>query len=132
MSLVNYIEKRRLEKEKELKKKIRAERIKNVTKVVAGLGVGASLGILFAPKSGKETREDIAKAAKDGVNYVTENVTEAAKVVKEKAMEIKEAVSDKVDAFNNRNMTEIVPETIDEVIENVEEIKSKVEEKIEK
>lgn len=127
MSLTNYIEKRRLEKEREMRKKIRTERIKTVAKVATGLGVGASLGILFAPKSGKETREDIAKAAKDGANYVAENVTEAAKVVKEKAMEIKEVVSDKVDAFNSRNMTEIVPETIDEAIESVEEIKSKVE-----
>ncbi|MEI9967479.1 MAG: YtxH domain-containing protein [Terracidiphilus sp.] len=27
---------------------------------LAGLGVGALVGILYAPKSGKETREDIA------------------------------------------------------------------------
>ena len=29
---------------------------------LAGLGVGALVGILYAPKSGRETREDIAQA----------------------------------------------------------------------
>ena len=30
-------------------------------KLLAGLGIGAGLGILFAPKSGNETREDLKK-----------------------------------------------------------------------
>ena len=30
-----------------------------IGKFLAGAAVGAGLGILFAPKSGKETREDI-------------------------------------------------------------------------
>ena len=30
---------------------------------LAGLGIGALVGVLYAPKSGKETREDIAAAA---------------------------------------------------------------------
>jgi len=37
---------------------------------VAGLGLGALVGILYAPKSGRETREDIASSAKDGAEYV--------------------------------------------------------------
>ena len=28
-------------------------------KLLAGIGIGAGLGILFAPKSGKETRTDL-------------------------------------------------------------------------
>jgi gas vesicle protein len=35
-----------------------------------GLGVGAGIGILLAPKSGDETRKDIAGAVKDGANQV--------------------------------------------------------------
>ncbi len=32
---------------------------------LAGLGVGALVGVLYAPKSGKETREDIVQGALD-------------------------------------------------------------------
>jgi gas vesicle protein len=35
-----------------------------------GLGVGAGLGVLFAPKSGEETREEIADAVKDGADEI--------------------------------------------------------------
>jgi len=37
---------------------------------LAGLGVGALIGILYAPKSGRETREDIAQGARDGTEYL--------------------------------------------------------------
>lgn len=37
---------------------------------LAGLGVGALVGILYAPKSGRETREDIVSTAKDGTEYL--------------------------------------------------------------
>ena len=32
---------------------------------LAGLGIGALVGVLYAPKSGKETRDDLAAAALD-------------------------------------------------------------------
>lgn len=35
-----------------------------------GLGVGAGLGVLLAPKSGEETRDDIVGAVNDGVDGV--------------------------------------------------------------
>ena len=38
--------------------------------LLAGLGVGALLGILFAPKSGRDTREDIAQGAREGTEYL--------------------------------------------------------------
>jgi gas vesicle protein len=37
---------------------------------IAGLGLGALLGVLYAPKSGRETREDLLSTAKDGTEYV--------------------------------------------------------------
>jgi gas vesicle protein len=37
---------------------------------VAGLSLGALLGILYAPKSGRETREELAQNARDGQEYL--------------------------------------------------------------
>lgn len=110
MSLAKYIEQRRIEKEREVRRKIRKEKAVSAAKVAAGAAIGAGIGILFAPKSGKETREDIVKATKDGVEYVSENVNNAVKVVAEKAKEVREAVEEKYEDFSNRHMTEITPE----------------------
>ena len=45
---------------------------------VAGLGLGALVGILYAPKSGRETREDLVASAKDGTEYVKVRAREVA------------------------------------------------------
>lgn len=37
---------------------------------LAGLGIGAAAGVLFAPKSGRETRKAIATGVDDGREYV--------------------------------------------------------------
>ena len=37
---------------------------------VAGLSLGALLGVLFAPKSGKETREELAQRTGEGRDYL--------------------------------------------------------------
>jgi gas vesicle protein len=37
---------------------------------LAGLGVGALVGILYAPKSGRETRESLASGAREGTEYL--------------------------------------------------------------
>ncbi len=38
--------------------------------LLTGLGLGIGLGVLFAPQSGKETREDLKKRLDDFVNYL--------------------------------------------------------------
>lgn len=43
----------------------------NLAFFLAGLGVGAALALLFAPKSGEETREYLAQKAGEGRDYVT-------------------------------------------------------------
>jgi gas vesicle protein len=37
---------------------------------VAGLGLGALLGVLYAPKSGAETRAELVAGARDGQEYI--------------------------------------------------------------
>src|SRR5580700_7901925 len=43
---------------------------------LVGLGIGALLGILFAPKSGEETREFLAQKADDGRAYAQRKARE--------------------------------------------------------
>jgi gas vesicle protein len=49
--------------------------------LVAGLGIGALVGILYAPKSGRETREDIARGAREGSEYLSTHAKRAAEHV---------------------------------------------------
>ncbi len=53
---------------------------------MVGLGVGALLGILFAPKSGEETREYLSKKAEEGKEYA-----------QRKARELKERADDLIE-----------------------------------
>ena len=64
---------------------------------LAGLGVGALVGILYAPKSGKETREDIANGAREGTEYLRARTREAAENVSAMVDKGKEHVSAFVD-----------------------------------
>ncbi len=43
---------------------------------LAGLGLGAALGVLYAPKSGRETREAILNAANEGRDLVRDRARE--------------------------------------------------------
>lgn len=125
MGLFDLIEAKHRERE-------RKRKAVNAAKILAGVGVGAALGILFAPRSGKKTREDIANAAKDGLDFVSENVNSAVKVIKDKSAELKEAVVEKYEEISNKNITEVVSENIEKLEEKIEDAKEKVKEKTEK
>ena len=43
---------------------------------LAGAGIGAVLALLFAPKSGRETREMLARTATDSRDFLTNKVSE--------------------------------------------------------
>jgi gas vesicle protein len=53
---------------------------------LVGLGIGALVGILFAPKSGEETREFLSKRADQGKEYA-----------QRKAQELRERADDLVE-----------------------------------
>jgi gas vesicle protein len=58
---------------------------------LAGLGIGAVLALLFAPKSGKETRDYIAQKAGEGRDFVktkTEELRQQAEDAVEKGKDM--------------------------------------------
>src|SRR5215472_7488475 len=47
-----------------------------VTYFLVGLGIGALVGVLFAPKSGEETREFLSQKADEGKEYAQRKARE--------------------------------------------------------
>jgi gas vesicle protein len=66
---------------------------------VAGAGIGAVLALLFAPKSGRETREILASAAADSKEFITSKVAEG----KQFATETGRKVTDDFSAFVDKS-----------------------------
>ncbi len=69
-----------------------------VSTLFLGVAVGALVGILFAPKSGEETRDDVAGAVNDGIDEVRTRATKAARSARRFANQARERVEDAVDA----------------------------------
>jgi gas vesicle protein len=57
-----------------------------------GLGVGIGIGMLFAPKSGQETRELIKNKAGEGTDFLKQRSTEAKQTASEWVDKGKEAL----------------------------------------
>lgn len=64
---------------------------------VAGLGVGALVGILYAPKSGRETREDLINGTREGAEYLRNRTRQAAEQMSDLVDKGKERAGDYVD-----------------------------------
>lgn len=76
-----------------------------------GAIAGATAGILLAPKSGEETREDLKKLAKEYQDKAMDLYTVAKKIVERKMRNLK-AAGEKLD--ENKYM-ELVTEVIEEI-----------------
>jgi gas vesicle protein len=63
-----------------------------------GLGVGAALGILFAPKSGEETREFLADGTRDAIDDVVATSRNFKKRARQAVTDAAERVMDATDA----------------------------------
>ena len=64
---------------------------------LAGISVGALVGILYAPKSGRETREDLAHGVCGGTEYLRARSKEAGDQLGALVDKGKEQMSDYVD-----------------------------------
>ena len=65
---------------------------------VIGLGVGALIGILFAPKSGEETREYLSGKAEEGKEYAQKKARELRERAEDLIERSKEIMSRQKDA----------------------------------
>jgi len=61
---------------------------------LGGLGIGAILALLFAPQSGKQTRDLIVQKAEEGKDYVTTKGREVIRQAEEFVEKGKEALSE--------------------------------------
>jgi gas vesicle protein len=77
----------------------------NIMYLLIGMGIGAALGVLFAPQSGEDTRDYLTQRAEEGRDYAQRRANElrdrANDLVergKQAAKQGKESVSAAVDA----------------------------------
>lgn len=64
---------------------------------LAGAGIGAVLALLFAPKSGKETREIIARTTAEGRDFISTKVSEGRQMVGDAKRRVTDDFSNFVD-----------------------------------
>jgi gas vesicle protein len=68
---------------------------------LVGLGIGALVGILFAPKSGEETREYLSSKADEGKEYAQRKAQELRERAEDLIERSKEIVARQKDALNS-------------------------------
>ena len=71
-----------------------------VTYFLVGLGVGALVGILFAPKSGEDTRDYLAKKADEGKDFAQKKARELRERADELIERSKEVAGRKRDSIS--------------------------------
>src|SRR5688500_6622260 len=110
-------------------------RTRPVKPILGGFLVGSVIGVatalLFAPRSGEETRAEIRDRAVDLRDRTTETVKDTVSQAKSKAYEIKDTVTDtvreKADELKQRGK-HVVNRKLDDVSEAAESGKQKVSE----
>ena len=68
---------------------------------LVGLGIGALVGILFAPKSGEETRDYLSSKADEGRDYAQKKARELRERAEDLLERSREVMSRQKDAFSS-------------------------------
>lgn len=68
---------------------------------LAGLGFGALMGVLYAPRSGRETREAILNSAQEGKEYIKNRSRDARETVGEWVDRSKDVINRQKDQFSS-------------------------------
>jgi gas vesicle protein len=75
-----------------------SKRGSTIAYLVAGLGIGAAVSILLAPKSGTETRQWIANKCLDGVDTANKSFRHTRRQVKDMMDQGQEKISEVIEA----------------------------------
>lgn len=68
-----------------------------MTFLALGLGIGAALALLFAPKSGEKTRAEIARSMEDGLERGGEATTSALKQLSKDFSDMRKSVEERLE-----------------------------------
>lgn len=100
--------------------------------IIGGL-IGAALGILYAPKSGRETREDIARKAEDLLDKAKKEYeisTAKSKLAYESAVkglqELQLSAKEKLEEAENK-VTEFAQQSAEAVLDNKNRLKKAID-----
>ena len=88
-------------------------------KFLAGVGLGAGLGMLFAPKSGEETRKELKNKLDEFVKAVKDIDI---KEVKEEFLNKVEEIKDELDDLDKEKVMKIAEEKADALKKKVNEL----------
>src|SRR5260221_10233085 len=72
--------------------------VRSLVWFLAGMGVGATVALLFAPQAGKDTRKMLSKAAERGRDYLEDqgkSVRDQATAVRDRAVDLGHDVRDR-------------------------------------
>jgi len=73
----------------------------NLMWFIAGLGFGALLGVLYAPRSGRETRHALRNTAQEGRDFIRERGKEAKDTVEQWVERGKEVIGRQKEQFGS-------------------------------
>ena len=68
-----------------------------VSAFAIGAGIGAAIGILFAPKSGEDTREFIRSSARDAVDSALAQGQDWTRKAQRKVEQVRDSIQDAAD-----------------------------------
>ena len=98
-----------------------------LTGLLIGGVIGAATALLFAPRSGEETRAEIRGKAIDLRDRTTETVNDRVSQVKSRAHELKDNAWEKADELKQRGK-QVVDEQLDRVSQATKNGKKKIQE----